>query len=161
MKTIDLTDRDVKIEISQDSVSFSSWNNTYKPDPAWCLQDSAGHIHRWDLAAKKVHTIKTVVDEVFEHWDDGDYWTTEETHQECVRCGERIEPGYLVDVPAGQIVLVPTLKRLSGSYALGENDIFPEMGERYAFIIYGETYEAYITEMSACAHGPIMISFGA
>jgi hypothetical protein len=102
------------IRIAQEHDSIRSSYNSYKPDPAWNYTDEAGHVHRWDLALKKVHTLKYVVDRVIPHCCDGDYWETEEGHQECIDCGEHIEPNKIIDVPARQPIHVPLLKHWDG-----------------------------------------------
>jgi len=145
METIILDDRNVKIDIKQENYAYSSLYNSYKPDPAWCYQDANGHIHRWDLAAKKVHTIKTVIDAVHDHYDDGDHWTTEETHEECILCGEHIEPGYLIDVPAGQMQYIPTAKSFSGSYSPKDGEYWPKIEETHHFKMNIYEFDAIIT----------------
>jgi len=158
MNTICLDGHDTKINERQSFLTYSSLYDSYKPDPAWCTQDAKGHIHRWDLAAKKVHTIKTVVDETIEHYCDGDYWTEDITHQECIECGEHIEPGYLIDVPAGQLQSIPTLRGISGSFKLLENEPVPNLGEKYNFAIGSTIFETYIVAITL-TDGDISIEF--
>jgi Zn ribbon nucleic-acid-binding protein len=67
-----------------------------RPDTDWVYRDKKGHVHRWSpeggpYDARKEYTVPTVV-----FVKDGVEWWGEEEHdighEECARCGERIEP---------------------------------------------------------------------
>lgn len=149
MDTIILDDRNASIYFKQESYSYSSIYNTYKPDPAWCYQDAKGHIHRWDLATKTVPTIKKVVDEVHEHCDeDGECWTTEDSHQECILCGEHVEPDYLIDIPAGRMQDVPLRRGFSGRYSPKLGEECPELGYKRHFKLSAYEFDAFVTDIS-------------
>jgi len=160
MRTIILNGRQkAMVQESQNVESFCSCLDSYKPDPAWNYQDSHGHVHRWDLALKTVPTIKHIVDEVIGHCDDGDYWESYVSHEECTICGDRVEPGYKIDVPAFMPVLCPTLKSISGSYETAPGDDLPELGAKCEFIMNEMKFIAYIIERRAHSDGTIDISF--
>lgn len=141
---IDITKSCIDLSFGQDYMDMCSMYDSYKPDPDWVFQDEAGHIHKWinDL----VPTLKTVIDERIERCDeDGDTWEEIVSHQECDLCGQHIAPGYVIDVPAGQLVYVPTNRHVSGSYRLNPGEAAPEMdGEIVTFHHHDTTFEARI-----------------
>lgn len=164
---IDLTTRNATVNIESIGKNICSLYDSYKPDPAWNYQDRAGHIHRWDLAAKKVHSIKRVIDQVIPHCCDGNYWEEEISHLECRECGEVIEPGYLIDVPAGFPVSIPTSRSVEGSFELlpGEEHILESdmvtlsrQGVRYQAYIIG--YDALLPVSDPLRQTGITVHFG-
>lgn len=77
----------------------------HRPDTAWRFIDSQGHSHRWfadgvpadrysPTAKHSVPTLKWVKDGVA-YFEDGEPYYV--GHNECIECGERIEPRYKAD----------------------------------------------------------------
>ena len=116
--------------------------DSYKPDLGWVLRDDMGHIHKWENGV--VPTLKTVVDERIERCEDGDTWEEIISHRECALCGQHIVPGYVIDVPAGQVVHIPTTCHISGSYTLKPEEDSPLLGsekvtfrhDKFIFLAY-------------------------
>ena len=156
MKIIDLNRPGTKLNIGHDYNTYVSMFDSYNPDPEWNFQDEKGHIHRWDLALAKVATLKIVIDEIITHCCDGDYWEDVISHQECVICGEHIQPGYLIDAPAGEVRTISTLKRISGSYVLNSGEELPD--GKQSFKYQDQTFDACISGQCVC-DGKIVIEF--
>jgi hypothetical protein len=87
-----------------DIISFPHRDSTQKfevtslsrPDTDWVYRDKKGHVHRWSPEGsydpKKEYTVPTLVyvkDDVG-YYEDGESYDI--GHEECARCGERIEP---------------------------------------------------------------------
>jgi len=79
-----------RIDMFSDQVETTSMGP--RPDPSWTYTDRAGHEH----SARIPGTLRWVEDGV-DLVDDGDGYTDEMPfgHQECIRCGEHIEPGMI------------------------------------------------------------------
>lgn len=77
------------LEIVSDSIETTSLGG-WEPDPNWSYIDAAGHVHTW-----KSKSFRWVKDDP----NAPDFWTdadgdehNADTHAECKKCGEHIEP---------------------------------------------------------------------
>lgn len=81
------------LDIEQKWINVTSGRST--PNERWTFADGQGHDHRYDNGYP---TLDFVVDA--EHWCDGTeglashdpHWAVDESHYECKRCREVIEP---------------------------------------------------------------------
>ena len=93
--------------VNTDIITPHVGRDTYKRDLAWCYSDKAGHEHRWD--GEQLPTLRWVVDEPEGIDSEGEEWP-EQGHWECALCDERVEPGYVVEYPAGSVVQIPGMQ---------------------------------------------------
>jgi dsDNA-binding SOS-regulon protein len=76
------------MEVNRHQNAMYSLGPSYEADESWKVLDSNGHLHAW--LGKELPTLKKVIDQgAVELYDD---YVPEESHYECVLCGEHIEP---------------------------------------------------------------------
>lgn len=142
-----LSGRGWKIDVSVDWIDVTSERAT--PNERWTHTDAAGHEHRYE---RGYPTLRLVVDA--SHWCDGTeglynhdpHEAVDESHYECLRCGETIEPA--MDPPyTPKRVRGATTATIEARVTPGETVRALLLEAEYERLTNGEPSEAEVMEV--------------